>query len=257
MTGDKQPDELDFSSFVLNAGAKVWAIFLLALVAIVCLQWWSAARVLQGSSPSAEAFVTWTEQKGSGPIVAGYTLLLAGFTAGLLWGLDRMFHIFRLPKTHSFYWLRVTFVILVFSEIDWFGTAYISSTWFSAFCVRHPVYYAAVIRANCVTILLVAATGIYLLKQATKLVYGISEITVSVVSNLTLVRHIDISHAPKISVPTADAVAFVVFTYLLSRGISNLVEGIDEAREKKLPQKLEEVVPKEVMKVAAPTSEFP
>jgi hypothetical protein len=64
-------------------------------------------------------------------------------------------------------------------------------------------------------------------------VYGVSEIAISVASNLALLHKIDLSQAPKISIATADAVAFGVFTYLLSRGIGNVVEGIDEVGAKK------------------------
>jgi hypothetical protein len=233
MSVEKEQPEPDLSSYVQKAGATAWANFLAVLIALVCLQWWSTARALQHPSSWTDAFITWAEQGGSAFIVTGYVLVLAGFTVLMLFVIDRTFHIFRLSKSHSFYWLRVTFLIFVFSEIEWIGSVYINATFLSAFNLRHPIYFQAVIRANCVAVFLIAGSGLYLLKQRTKLVYGVSEIAISVASNLALLHKIDLSQAPKISIATADAVAFGVFTYLLSRGIGNVVEGIDEVGAKK------------------------
>jgi len=101
------------------------------------------------------------------------------------------------------------------------------------FVSRHPIYYQVAFRVNCVTILLIAAVGLYLFKQKSKIFYGTSEIVVAIFYNLTLIRHIDLSRIPKISVPTADIVGIAVFTYLLSRGFSNLAEGIDDRNKEK------------------------
>jgi hypothetical protein len=200
MSVEKETDELDFSAYLQKAGAKTWCAFLLFLVALLCLQWWSTARALQGSSPSTDAVVTWIERNGPGTIVAGYVLGLSGLIGVFLWILNRFFHIFRLPKTHYFYWLKVVFFILTVSEIQWLGTGYISYTWLSAFYARHPVYYETVIRANCATIFLIAGCAIYFVKQKTKLVYGVSEIAISITYNLALLHQIDLSKAPSTTV---------------------------------------------------------
>jgi hypothetical protein len=120
---------------------------------------------------------------------------------------------------------------MAYSEVMWFCATYIRYKRFPELRV-HPLYIASLLRVNCVTILLIIGIGLYLFKQQSKLLYGISETAIAIVSNLALIQRIDLSHPPAIHVATADAVAIGVFTYLLSRGLANAVEGADETRKK-------------------------
>ncbi len=76
--------------------------------------------------------------------------------------------------------------------------------------------------------LIIAGILLYLFKKYSKLLYGLSEIVLAVISNIALIERADISHLSTMTPKTSDILAFVVFTYLLSRGVSNAVEGVQE-----------------------------
>jgi hypothetical protein len=73
----------------------------------------------------------------------------------------------------------------------------------------------------------------YLLKIKAKAYFGIAEIAVALISNSALIKSIDLSGFPKVKITTTEALAVGAFTYLLSKGISNMLEGFEEIREKR------------------------
>jgi hypothetical protein len=214
-------------------GRKGWLIIGAILTTYVALQFFFFNLAMRGPSPFSDAFMTLAVRAGASILTAANILFLIAITAGVLYLLHTKFDIFSLPSTHNFYWLRVVFFVFAFFEIEWVAMIFVNYRVFSEQVSRHLLYYQVAFRVNCVTILLIAAVGLYLFKQKSKIFYGTSEIIVAIFYNLALIRHIDLSHIPKISVPTADIVGLAVFTYLLSRGFSNLAEGIDERSKEK------------------------
>jgi hypothetical protein len=88
-------------------------------------------------------------------------------------------------------------------------------------------------RIEIVMLLLILGICMYLLKLKTKSYFGMAEIGVALVSNSALIKSIDLSGFPRIKVTTTEALAIGAFTYLLSKGISNMLEGFEEIREKR------------------------
>ena len=82
-------------------------------------------------------------------------------------------------------------------------------------------------------VILLIAVGIviYLFKSKSQLLYGVSEIVIAVLSNLVLITRMDVSSSGHITLSGSDAISIVVFTYLLSRGIGNVVDGAAVYRE--------------------------
>lgn len=75
-----------------------------------------------------------------------------------------------------------------------------------------------------VTGLIAIGGSLYLFRQRSKMVYGLSEVLVGILANLTLISHIDF-RKPLVASLRQNSVPIGAFTYLLSRGISNAVDG--------------------------------
>ena len=76
------------------------------------------------------------------------------------------------------------------------------------------------------------ALFLYWFKPKTKILYGFSEILVAILSNLALIGRIDLSHIPQVTISWQDGIAMGAFTYLLSRGITNVIEGASVYRDR-------------------------
>lgn len=88
------------------------------------------------------------------------------------------------------------------------------------------------LHCDVIVLLLAVGTGVYLFKRTSKFWYGVSEIAVGIVANINHVENINWTKFPRIEVPWQDKVAIVLFVYLLSRGISNVIEATTERVEK-------------------------
>src|SRR5437660_9206333 len=92
--------------------------------------------------------------------------------------------------------------------------------------------FARLVRVYLVAALLILGTCIYAFKRWNKAVFGVSEIVVALLSNSALLNHINLSHFPD-NMSSADALAVGVFTYLLSKGVGDVLEGMEEKEEEK------------------------
>lgn len=101
--------------------------------------------------------------------------------------------------------------------------------------VRHPTEFYLHVRADLVAVLFLVGAGLYWFKRKSKLYYGLSEVGIALISNFRLVRGIiDVSRPKLFEISRDDAILIGVFTYLLGRGIGNVVEGLDERELKRL-----------------------
>jgi hypothetical protein len=201
----------------------------LGILAFLSLIFWLTTHNLSSLS-SPDPVADWFEHRDPRVIVATLTMLMITAPVIFLLLLDKVFGIGQLPATHPFHWLKLLFGFCVLAEASWFVGVYVQYQHYSDFNTRYPIYFSALLRVNCAALLLITGIGLYLLKQQSKMVYGLSEIAVALTSNIALIKNIDLSRAPTISLHTTDFVGLAVFTYLLSRGISNVSEGIDELR---------------------------
>ena len=91
----------------------------------------------------------------------------------------------------------------------------------------------AVATINIVAFLLLVAFGLYVFKKYWKFYYGISELIIGIASNVALLSRIDMPSLTHFKLVAQDYVGLSVFTYLLSRGMSNIFDGLQEQSEKR------------------------
>lgn len=112
--------------------------------------------------------------------------------------------------------------------VGYFVVTRISPTLF----VRHQLYVGVFLRTDAVLLLTAFALFLYWFKSKTKILYGFSEILIAILSNLALIGRIDLSHIPQVTISWQDGIAMGAFTYLLSRGITNVIEGASVYRDR-------------------------
>jgi hypothetical protein len=104
--------------------------------------------------------------------------------------------------------------------------------------LQHTAWSAIDFRLTLVTLLIGLGALLYLFKRHYKFIYGISEIIVGVFSTLKVFERTDATSLRQMNVQYVDAIALLLFTYLTSRGFSNVVEGIDEWKARALARQI-------------------
>jgi hypothetical protein len=84
-----------------------------------------------------------------------------------------------------------------------------------------------------VLFLITLGVALALFKKSKRLWYGISEILVGIVGNVGTFKDLSESHAIKFFSSFDNLSKIVVFTYLLSRGASNVIEAVTKIQEDK------------------------
>jgi hypothetical protein len=77
---------------------------------------------------------------------------------------------------------------------------------------QHPVWRASVLRFQFIALLFAVGAAIYLFKKHGKILYGVSETLVSLLSNLVLIEKVDLLHPENTHLATADVIGIVGFT---------------------------------------------
>ena len=98
----------------------------------------------------------------------------------------------------------------------------------------HPVYYLAMARICLVNILLILGVVVALIKCTSKLLYGIAEVVVAVVSNVAIITPLNLSDFPKTHFKITELLALGALAYLFSKGIGDAVDGVGDIRKKLL-----------------------
>ncbi len=87
-----------------------------------------------------------------------------------------------------------------------------------------PVFYCVLTFLS-----MLVGLGLSVLKKNYKWLYGVAEVTVAVVSSLSTITGFTFAQFPQIKQTTQnEIVLLVVFTFLLSRGITNIREGLED-----------------------------
>jgi hypothetical protein len=136
-------------------------------------------------------------------------------------GADKYWHYVVLVVAVSQAFQIIPFFVMIRSEMTGNRNVHLASTIFA--------------KSELVTVLLVLGILVYLVKVWSKILFGIAEVTLALLSNSALIKSLDLTGFPKIKITTEQALAIFAFTYLLSRGISNAIEGLEELRNKKDP----------------------
>jgi hypothetical protein len=233
---ERRSDESDeiaaIRAFLRQGGLKVWLTLSVVIALILYTMWPPRGSAAQTIPPSMAYFVTWLNQHNPVYIVLLVLCVYAVLFGAMIYMAHRKLRLFDLRKDHPFYWAKVLFLFVTFIVL-WSGfTFYRTSSDYSTLYAVYPTYGATVAKVAAVLVLTNIGIGLYLFKQYSKLLYGLSEIALAVASNLALLNRIDFSHAPKIILSSTDAIGIAAFTYLLSRGVTNFVEGFDERRSR-------------------------
>ena len=154
-------------------------------------------------------------------------IFLAVIVAGLGYALFK-YKAFRKSREKPLFWLWITFGYLAFVVLSQFFSMFMGHKLYGSYIEKHHIYYDVQLRSIFAIGLILVGILLYQFKKASKFFYGLSEIALAVISNLALIERADITHVSTFTVRTPDLVAFAAFTYILSRGISNTVEGVQE-----------------------------
>jgi hypothetical protein len=188
--------------------------------------------VVKHSLTLSDSITSQIEQRGPIAIV-GYVMiaLIFGLIPTALFAHLRFHRLFA-KADEKFRWLYTTVIawgiLLLFSIVT---TPLLQRLPFigqslGPLMIRHNEFYRVTYQVYVVVFLAVLGACLYIFKQKSQLVFGLSEVAVAVISNATLVSKIDFTQFPQISTSTQDWIGICVFTYLLSRGVGNIVEGI-------------------------------
>ncbi|SEB40412.1 hypothetical protein [Terriglobus roseus] len=97
---------------------------------------------------------------------------------------------------------------------------------------NHEVFFRWSLQVQAVIFLAIVASAIYIFKQKALTTFGFTEVIVALVSNAALLSKVDLTTFPRVQMQSGSAVALIVFTYLLSRGIGDIFDGLNKLKTK-------------------------
>jgi hypothetical protein len=203
----------------LHLGVAVLAGFLIARFAIS-----SAAH----PGPLLSRYIAWREHRS--PITSAV--------------LSALFFLYTIAKIGAGISLAVWYVRrkpekrrLVLGLIAALVIASVGQTllfWFSsdrvALTNHSPLLSRIELRVDLTGVLILLGIALYVFKKKAKALFGLMQVIVAVASNIALIDKFDYSPAGQITAPGLSAIGLLVFAFLLSAGIANVAEGIDELR---------------------------
>jgi len=86
------------------------------------------------------------------------------------------------------------------------------------------------------TILLILGAIIYIFKKKALIIYGITEVVMAMISNVALLSKLDLYQSSP-SDMVKQLLPIFVFLYLLSKGIGNIIDGLNDLGEKRITAK--------------------
>lgn len=95
---------------------------------------------------------------------------------------------------------------------------------------QHLKFYSVHLRFHFVVSLLVIGMLLYLFKKASKLLYGFSEIVIAIATQLALINGINLTNLSESTLSSTQIIGIGGLTYVLARGVTNVVEGFSELR---------------------------
>ncbi len=200
---------------------------LLILLPLGALLW-----LIGHADPTLTQFEDWflrqLEQKGTGYIATWGVLCVLFIIALYVYVIFLFAQVKTRSRTIPNYWLRILLrSLLVLIPVVLAGLA-LDRLFGKNDFVRHPLFYGVWVRTLFVLLLLTFGIALYFFKLKWKTYYGLSEIGLALLSNLAIIRSLDVSAFPRLSLGLDKLVAIGAFTYILSRGITNVAEGIQD-----------------------------
>ncbi|MBB5315621.1 hypothetical protein [Tunturibacter empetritectus] len=209
----------------------------LLVLFFACL-WWLMFRVAFRIAPTEihwnDIYLSWIEKGGPHLVIPHAIVLFILPIALFLFLIYRKSHAFQKSRTRPLYWLYLTIAALTGLLVSLLCWYLIFRRSFAGHFAAHSIYYNILARAILCTGLLLVGTLLYLFKKYLKIFYGLSQIVIAILSNLTLLQKSDLNHIPARDLSSLGLFAFAAFTFLLSKGVSDVVEGVQERLDKTL-----------------------
>ena len=208
--------------------------FLLAalLVFFFAGLWWLMVREAFRIAPTEihwnDIYLSWIEKRGPHFVVYHAIVFFILPIAAFLFLVYRRFHVFQKSRARPLYWLYLTIAALTYVLVCLLCWYLIFRRSFAGHFAAHLFYYYVLARAILCTGLLLVGILLYLFKKYLKIFYGLSQIVIAILSNLTLLQKSDLTHMPARDLSSLGLFAFAAFTFLLSKGVSDVVEGVQE-----------------------------
>ena len=201
-------------------------IFLAGVAIFVGINWfffWSMPKILRFKSPLLGYFV------GKGP-VATVTYLICVGSAAVVIGLFLLYwytRAFDPALRSSEFWYKLTLKwLLVVEAGSVIVYAFLRNLW-GYQRNEFPTYvFDASIRVVFVITLLTIGIAVYIFKQKSKILYGLSEMLIGILSNLAVIEHIQITNSLGVHLSADEWIKVGAFTYLLGSGFANVADGV-------------------------------
>jgi hypothetical protein len=204
-------------------------LFFLGLMGSVI--WWLGLHPPAALLRQNDAYLTWLDRQSTMAVEA------VAIATPLVWVALCLLIVFlwmritgERPGTSS-RWIYFALSALVFAEIARLCIYLYNHKTYAEMSARHHTFITVMFRTDFVLALLILGLGLYAFKEQSKLLYGCAEIIFSVICNLKLIKDLDLSQWPRFTVQTPQIIAIAALTYVFSKGIANVVEGIAEDRK--------------------------
>lgn len=212
--------------------------FLLAALLVLFFAglWWLMFRVAFRIAPAEihwnDIYLSWIEKRSPHLVVLHAIAFFILPIALFLFILYKKSHAFEKSRARPLYWLHLTIAALTGLLVSLLCWYLVFRQSFGGHFASHSFYYNVLARSILCTGLLLVGILLYLFKKYLKIFYGLSQIVIAILSSLTLLQKSDLNHMPALDLSSIGLFAFVAFTFLLSKGVSDVVEGVQERIDK-------------------------
>ena len=203
--------------------AFLWAVCLSTIGGLVWSIYWTFRHLDQ--------MMTWIESKGTVGLVAygtiGSIVTLPASVAGVAFITRRVYK----NSDGKLRWVYGTatyfIVIFIYAAV----TIPLMRMWFPTVW-RHTKLISLFYEIRIITFLISSGLLLYAFKQKAQFLFGATEVLVAIIANLALLGRLDLPNSNLANIPSQDWIGIAVFTYLLSRGVGNVVDGATSLKEK-------------------------
>jgi len=216
----------------LHSVGAMAATLVVAVVAAVGAYYFLRHVVTPWEATAFDHFQSWTERQStvmSVLIVGGVSMLLVFQIA--VWAYGKLATERSKPTDMRWFYGLIGGLVLVAGADLWTYVIHPSRATVEDLH-RHATWYGIRLHFDTVIVLVAAGCGIYLFRRRYLIAYGFGEVVVAVLSNLALIDEIDLTRLPHIALTSTQTIEIDALVYLLSQGVSDLMDGVTAMRER-------------------------
>ncbi|WP_433964828.1 hypothetical protein [Tunturiibacter gelidiferens] len=226
----EKPEKLRPRFFLLAALLVVFFVGLWGLML------WAAFRFAPTEIHWNDIYLSWIEKGGPRLVVLHAIAFFILPIAIFLFVVYKKSHAFEKSRTRPLYWLNLTIAALTGLLLSLLGWYLIFRHTFGSYFASHYFYYNVLVRIILCTALILVGIVIYLFKKYLKILFGLCEIVIAIITNIGLLTGSDLTHMAPLNLKPMGLFAFAAFTFLLSKGVGDVVEGVQERIDETLAQ---------------------